>query len=82
MEIIRAERSGFCFGVKKAVDTAFRQLEENPAGSPLFTHGQLIHNRDVTDELESRGIQAIDRLEEVPEGATVIVRSHGETKQF
>ncbi|SFO04075.1 4-hydroxy-3-methylbut-2-enyl diphosphate reductase [Eubacterium pyruvativorans] len=82
MEIIRAERSGFCFGVKKAVDTAFRQLKENPAGSPLFTHGQLIHNRDVTDELESRGIQAIDRLEEVPEGATVIVRSHGETKQF
>ncbi|MCH4005888.1 MAG: bifunctional 4-hydroxy-3-methylbut-2-enyl diphosphate reductase/30S ribosomal protein S1 [Eubacterium sp.] len=83
MEIIRAQHSGFCFGVKKAVENAYQEtekLKDHPGR--LFTHGQLIHNRDVTDELEKLGAHIIDNLSEVPEGSTVIVRSHGETKDF
>ena len=80
MEIIRAKHSGFCFGVKKAVETAYQETRQQH--NHLFTHGQLIHNRDVTDELEQLGARIIDSLSDAPEGSTVIVRSHGETKQF
>ncbi len=80
MEIIRAKNSGFCFGVRKAVETAYEETEKSDGN--LYTHGQLIHNRDVTDELERKGARIIEDLSEVPGGSTVIVRSHGETKAF
>ncbi len=81
MEIIRAEHSGFCFGVKKAVEAAYETIE-NAHGRPIYTHGQLIHNRDVTDELTAKGVSIIENLDEVPEGALLIVRSHGEPRNF
>ncbi len=81
MEIIRAEHSGFCFGVKKAVDTAYETVS-NAGGRPICTHGQIIHNRDVTDELARKGAVIIEDLSEAPENALVIVRSHGEPKAF
>ena len=82
MEIIRAEHSGFCFGVKNAVDTAYRLINDSDGSKPIFTHGQLIHNRDVTDELACYGVGIIEDLEDAPDDAVVIVRSHGETEAF
>lgn len=83
MEIIRAEHAGFCFGVQRAMDKAFQQIEEARAeGGKLYTCGQLIHNKAVTDDLEARGVTMIESLNEAKRGDVVIVRSHGEPEQF
>ncbi|MGN0659310.1 MAG: bifunctional 4-hydroxy-3-methylbut-2-enyl diphosphate reductase/30S ribosomal protein S1 [Emergencia sp.] len=80
-EIIRAEHSGFCFGVKQAIDKTEKQIEEN-TGKRIFTCGQLIHNQFVTDDLQRRGVGIISGPEEAEPGDVVIVRSHGQTKEF
>lgn len=82
MEIIRAEHSGFCFGVKRAIDAAFEEAEKASGEKRLFTCGQIIHNHAVTDYLESKGVAMIDSLDQASYGDTVIVRSHGEPEEF
>ena len=80
-EIIRAENSGFCFGVKQAIEKTEEQVEKNQ-GKRIFTCGPLIHNQFVTDQLAEKGVGIIYKPEEAEEGDIVIVRSHGETKAF
>ncbi|MBF1190628.1 MAG: 4-hydroxy-3-methylbut-2-enyl diphosphate reductase, partial [[Eubacterium] sulci] len=85
MEIIRADNSGFCFGVKKALETTQDQIKESKASSSkgsLFTCGPLIHNKIVTSQLENDGVRIIKTPDEAKEGDTIIVRSHGEPKAF
>ncbi len=74
MELILAKTAGFCFGVKRAVETAERFAER---GEPAVTLGELIHNPDVVGELAKRGVPPVDSPEECPPGATLIIRSHG-----
>ena len=80
-EIIRAENSGFCFGVKRAIDIAYEQIELNKDRN-IYTIGQLIHNKNVTDSLEEKGLLIIDKIDNAKENSVIIVRSHGETKDF
>ena len=80
-EIIRAKNSGFCFGVKQAIEKTEEQVEKNQ-GKRIFTCGPLIHNQFVTDQLAAKGVGIIYKPEEAEEGDIVIVRSHGETKAF
>ncbi|MGI5918045.1 MAG: bifunctional 4-hydroxy-3-methylbut-2-enyl diphosphate reductase/30S ribosomal protein S1 [Christensenellales bacterium] len=70
--VILAKNAGFCFGVKRAVDAVETHIGEN-----IVTLGPLIHNRDVVRSLEKRGVACIERVEDVPEGAAVVIRSHG-----
>jgi 4-hydroxy-3-methylbut-2-enyl diphosphate reductase len=73
LEIIVAKHSGFCFGVDKAVKTAFNiQSDER-----VFTLGELIHNSQVIEALKEKGIQTIDDIDELRENDCVIVRAHG-----
>ncbi len=72
MEIIIAKNGGFCHGVKKAVDTAMNIPAEN-----TYIYGEIIHNPQVVDEITARGIKTVERLEDVPDGAVLIIRSHG-----
>ena len=72
MEIIIAKKGGFCHGVKKAVDTAMSIDVQN-----TYIFGEIIHNPDVIRQITARGIKTVERLEDVPEGATLIIRSHG-----
>ena len=72
MEFVIAKSGGFCRGVKKAVDTA---LEINPENT--YIYGEIIHNREVVQTITERGIVMVDKLEDVPSGATLIIRSHG-----
>ena len=72
MEIIIAKKGGFCHGVKKAVDTAMSIEVQN-----TYIFGEIIHNPDVIRQITTRGIKTVERLEDVPEGATLIIRSHG-----
>ena len=74
MTVILAKHAGFCFGVKRAVEGAFELADE---GKKLCTLGQLIHNASVVEHLEAAGIRCIDTIDEVREGESVIIRSHG-----
>ncbi|MCC2253092.1 4-hydroxy-3-methylbut-2-enyl diphosphate reductase [Ruminococcus sp. CLA-AA-H200] len=81
MEIIRAETAGFCFGVKRAVDTVYEQVEN--CGGPIYTLGPIIHNEEVVRDMESRGVAVLrseDELDRLDKG-TVIIRSHGIAKR-
>ena len=77
MEVTVAKSAGFCFGVKRAVDTVYEQIEKGQ--KPVYTYGPIIHNEQVVEDLAARGVQVIrseEELERITEG-TVIIRSHG-----
>ena len=81
MEVILAESAGFCFGVKRAVDTVYEQTE---SGKEIYTYGPIIHNEEVVKDLEKRGVKVLENdreLEQLEEG-TVIIRSHGVAKEI
>ena len=71
-----AKFAGFCYGVKRAVETAKKLKEENP-DKKIYILGELIHNTDVIRELENLGIQTIYEIPQHGEGICII-RSHGE----
>lgn len=72
MKITVAESSGFCRGVRHAVETA-----QKLAGPGVYVLGELVHNPLVTEDIARRGITTVESVEEVPPGATLILRSHG-----
>jgi (E)-4-hydroxy-3-methyl-but-2-enyl pyrophosphate reductase len=72
--IVRAEKGGFCFGVRRAVDAVYKEAEGD---RPVFTWGPIIHNAQVVGRLEELGVKAAERPEDIPEGSTVVIRSHG-----
>ncbi len=72
MEIVVMKNGGFCRGVKRAVDTAFSIEPEN-----AYIYGEIIHNPDVVRSISERGIRTVETLDDVPQGATLIIRSHG-----
>lgn len=72
-----AKNAGFCYGVKRAVDTTKKIKQENPS-KVVSVLGELIHNSHVTHELENLGINSISSLPEKGEGICII-RSHGES---
>ena len=72
MDFIIAKSGGFCRGVKKAVDTALTIDPKN-----TYIYGEIIHNREVVQTITDRGIVMVDTLDDVPCGATLIIRSHG-----
>ncbi len=74
-----AKFAGFCYGVKRAVETAKKLKSENPDKNVCIL-GELIHNTDVINELESLGIQTIYEIPEKGDGIC-IVRSHGEAPE-
>lgn len=80
MEIKLAKTAGFCFGVKRAVDVVYRQLEkEEGCHTPIYTYGPIIHNEEVIKDMEKKGVKVIrnrEELEQLTEGI-VIIRSHG-----
>ena len=75
MEVVLANTAGFCFGVKRAVDTVYQEAEKDD----VYTYGPIIHNEEVVSDLESRGVQIIETLEEIKklEKGTIVIRSHG-----
>ena len=79
MEIVLAESLGFCMGVKRVVDMAYRALEKNP-GEPVVTLGPLIHNTQEIERLQGDGIRVADQSD-LPVAGTVIIRAHGVAPQ-
>ena len=81
MEVIVAKTAGFCFGVRRAVDQVYEQIEHGQG--PIYTLGPIIHNEEVVKDLEEKGVVVLedsDSLEQIGQG-TVIIRSHGVGRQ-
>ncbi|HYF82894.1 MAG TPA: bifunctional 4-hydroxy-3-methylbut-2-enyl diphosphate reductase/30S ribosomal protein S1 [Clostridia bacterium] len=77
MKLILDENAGFCFGVKNAVDKAFKEVD-NKRDRKIFTYGPLIHNNQVINKLKECGVQSINEIDEITnEEAELIIRSHG-----
>ena len=82
MEVIKAKTAGFCFGVKRAVDTVYEQVDS--CEGAIYTYGPIIHNEEVVKDMESKGVIVIrseEELDSLAEG-TVIIRSHGVEKRI
>ena len=81
MNIKIAESAGFCFGVQRAVDVVYEEIEK---GGPIYTYGSITHNEQVVDSLNKKGARVIESLEELnglPKG-TIIIRAHGISKKL
>lgn len=78
MEIVKAKHSGFCFGVKRALDIVNKALKEKKG--PIYTIGPIIHNPEVVRLLEGNGVIPINDVKSVKKG-TVVYRTHGILKE-
>jgi len=74
MEVRVAKHAGFCFGVRRAIDMAFKALSETQG--PIFSLGPIIHNPQVVQKMQEMGLKVVHDVRKIPEG-TVIFRSHG-----
>ena len=84
MNVILAKSAGFCFGVKRAVDTVYEQIKENGATRRIYTYGPIIHNMEVVNDLKQKGVYPIESPDELPgiSGQVLIIRSHGVKKEI
>lgn len=79
MPIQVAKTAGFCFGVKRAVDSVYDATKK---GIKIATLGDVIHNRQVIEEFNGMGIYSYDHVEEIPKDCTIIIRAHGVGKDI
>jgi 4-hydroxy-3-methylbut-2-enyl diphosphate reductase len=73
--VLLAAPRGYCAGVDRAVITVEKALDLY--GAPVYVRKQIVHNKHVVANLESRGAVFVEELDEVPEGATVVFSAHG-----
>src|SRR5664280_202490 len=77
-EVRVARRTGFCYGVREAIDYAKLAAAQ---GKTTHTLGQVVHNAGVISELEAQGIRTVESLDDVDRGAAVVIRAHGVTPE-
>jgi (E)-4-hydroxy-3-methyl-but-2-enyl pyrophosphate reductase len=78
MKVIVAEKYGFCAGVRNAISTAEKILSEK---GKVYSLGPIIHNPGVVERLAKKGLITVEDVEQIPAGATVLIRSHGAASQ-
>lgn len=78
MEIIVGKSSGFCYGVKRAVESA--EKDASKVKENIYCLGEIVHNSDVVNSLSQKGIIFVENIDEIPKDSTVIIRAHGVTK--
>lgn len=77
MKVELAKSAGFCFGVKRAVDSVYQMIEDGKGH--VYTLGPIIHNEQVVNDFDQKGVRVVedpDEIGDVPD-ATLIIRSHG-----
>ena len=79
MKVELAKTSGFCFGVKRAVDTVYEQIDLSGKTGDIYTYGPIIHNEEVVRDLEKKGIRVLNSREDLEalDKGSVVIRSHG-----
>ncbi len=82
MDVTVAKTAGFCFGVKRAVEKVYEQIEKGK--TPIYTFGPIIHNEEVVRDLEERGVKVLETAEELRPltDGVVVIRSHGVGKDI
>ena len=75
MQVILAQPRGFCAGVIRAIKIVHQALENH--GTPVYVLHEIVHNRQVVEDLKHRGALFVESLEEVPSGAVTIFSAHG-----
>ena len=82
MDVTVAKTAGFCFGVKRAVEKVYEQIEKGK--TPIYTFGPIIHNEEVVRDLEDRGVKVLETAEELRQltDGVVVIRSHGVGKDI
>lgn len=78
MEIIIGKTAGFCYGVKRAVEGSLKETSDKQ----IYCLGELVHNKQVMNEIEKQGIKLIEDINEVPNNSKVIIRAHGVVKEI
>ncbi|MDH4163739.1 MAG: 4-hydroxy-3-methylbut-2-enyl diphosphate reductase [Nitrospirota bacterium] len=73
MEVILADKAGFCFGVQRAINTAFKAAGEGN----VYCYGPLIHNPQEVERLRQAGIDTVADFTQLKQGSSLIIRSHG-----
>lgn len=81
MEVRIAENAGFCFGVKRAMNMAWDELE-NKTSDNVYSLGPLIHNKQAVDKYKEKGLMEMDSLDKIPSDSKLIIRSHGVGKKI
>lgn len=79
MKVIIAENAGFCFGVKRAVEMATKELDNQE--KDIYSLGPLIHNEQAVQKLEDQGLKTIGTIDNIENGK-VIIRAHGVSKSM
>ena len=76
MEVVLAKSLGFCFGVKRAVETVYAQSGK---AEDIYTYGAVVNNEEVVEDLKKKGVKVIENREELKKvkTGTVIIRAHG-----
>ena len=79
MKVKIAKSAGFCFGVKRAVDKVYEQIENNKSQKTIYTFGPIIHNQEVVKDLNKHGVKVIEDVSEIDKDmeGILIIRSHG-----
>ncbi len=77
-QVVITRRTGFCYGVREAIDYARTAAAE---GKPTHTLGQVVHNEGVIEQLAAQGIETVESLDQVEAGAAVVIRAHGVTPE-
>ena len=78
MNIVIGKTAGFCYGVKRAVESAEKDIENSK--EKIYCLGEIVHNKQVVDELKSKGIEFIEDINEAD--STTIIRAHGVSKDI
>ena len=78
MKIILAKSSGYCFGVRDAVNAAYDASKEH---GEVYMLGDIVHNENVVQDLEKEGVKVVESLEDIPEDKPVLFRAHGTSKE-
>ena len=81
MEIIIGKTAGFCYGVEQAVEGAKKEIKNT--NKKIYCLGEIVHNKEVVKDLEKRGIEFVETLEDIKEKkCKTIIRAHGIPKQI
>lgn len=78
MEILVGKNAGFCYGVKRAVDGANEELKKEK--EPIYCLGEIVHNKNVVENLQKQGMNFIDQISESK--GTTLIRAHGVEKNI
>lgn len=79
MEVIVGKYAGFCPGVRTAVEKTEKAILEN---NRIYCLGEVVHNRQVIENLEAKGLKIVNSIDEVPDGSKMIIRAHGEKEEI